>query len=47
MSERRIISDPALANGQPLIEGTEVSVQQILTCAGSGIVASGDYLHLF
>ena len=37
MSERRIISNPALANGQPLIEETEVSVQQILTCAGSGM----------
>ena len=49
MTEARIVSDPAILNGKPVIAGTRISVELILEKLGAGESVDdilADYPHL-
>jgi uncharacterized protein (DUF433 family) len=45
----RIVSDPSILGGKPIIEGTRISVEFILECLASGMSEAAllsEYSHL-
>jgi uncharacterized protein (DUF433 family) len=45
----RIVSDPSILGGKPIIEGTRISVEFILECLASGMSEAeilSEYSHL-